>query len=108
MQLHTYLLSVYDRVSLPRNQMPYRGFGTIFAWRIVMTLSRLRSRWNAGVHIPGSHLQSYFLLQHELAFNMSLNTRKQERDFTAEVEALQAEAEQLAKVRTSHLTMAPS
>lgn len=73
-----------------------------------MTLSRLRSRWNASVDTQGSHLQSYFLLPDELAVNMSLNTRKQERDFTAEVKALQPEAEQLAKVRESHLTMVPS
>lgn len=46
--------------------------------------------------------------QHEPVFNMSLNNRKQERDFTAEVKALQPEAEQLAKVHKSHLTMMPS
>lgn len=53
-----------------------------------------------------SHFTSSY--QHEPVFNMSLNNRKQERDFTAEVKALQPEAEQLAKVHKSHLTMMPS
>lgn len=35
-------------------------------------------------------------------FKMSMNNRKQERDYSAEVKALQPEVEELAKVRISH------